>query len=295
MEAVVERDDRGPAGRGARDLDRVLDRLCAGVDEERALLALAAGRELGEAAADLDVGLVRADHEALVEVEVDLLVDRGDRGRIVVAEVVAADPAGEVDVAAPVDVLDPRAERTRNHEARGRDPACDVARPLRENAGSRRFLLQGHCSDYAGRKAQESIRPRSAFVRRTAASNGARELQARSSARSASHFSRVKPEEGLEPTTSALQARSSARSASHFSRVKPEEGLEPTTSALQARSSAKSASHFSRVKPEEGLEPTTSALQARSSAKSASHFSRVKPEEGLEPTTSALQGRCSTS
>ena len=149
VEAVVEHDDRGPAGRGARDLDRVLDRLGAGVDEERALLALAAGRELGEAAADLDIGLVRADHEALVEVEVDLLVDRGDRGRIVVPEVVAADPAGEVDVAAPVDVLDPRAERARDDEPRSRDPAGHVARALREDAGGRGFLLQGHCSDYA--------------------------------------------------------------------------------------------------------------------------------------------------
>ena len=33
--------------------------------------------ELGETAAQLDVRLVRPDHEALVQVAVDLLVDRG--------------------------------------------------------------------------------------------------------------------------------------------------------------------------------------------------------------------------
>ena len=68
-----------PAGRpvAARDLDRVLDRLRARVDEQRALLVAAAGRELREPPADLDVRLVHPDHEALVQVAVDLFVDRG--------------------------------------------------------------------------------------------------------------------------------------------------------------------------------------------------------------------------
>ena len=53
--------------------------------------APAARRELGEPAADLHVRLVHADHEALVEVAVDLRVDGVDDGRQVVAEVRAAD------------------------------------------------------------------------------------------------------------------------------------------------------------------------------------------------------------
>jgi hypothetical protein len=44
-----------------------------------------------------------------VQVPVDLLVDRGDGGGEVVAGVLAADPSGEVDVAAAVDVPDPGA------------------------------------------------------------------------------------------------------------------------------------------------------------------------------------------
>ena len=44
VEAAVERDDRRPAGLGARDLDGVLDRLRAGVEED-ALLVGAAARE----------------------------------------------------------------------------------------------------------------------------------------------------------------------------------------------------------------------------------------------------------
>ena len=46
MEAAVEGDDRRAAGRGAGDLDRVLDRLGAGVQEQRA-----AGRRRGTARA----------------------------------------------------------------------------------------------------------------------------------------------------------------------------------------------------------------------------------------------------
>ena len=59
--------------------------------------------------AELNVRLVHPDHRALVQVAVDLLVDRGDRGRKTVAEVLAGEPAGEVDVLAPVHVHDPRA------------------------------------------------------------------------------------------------------------------------------------------------------------------------------------------
>ena len=66
--------------------------LGAGVHEDRALLAAAARRELGEAPADLDVRLVDADHEALVEVAVGLLLDRLDDRGVPVTGVLAADP-----------------------------------------------------------------------------------------------------------------------------------------------------------------------------------------------------------
>ena len=58
-----------------------------------------ARRQLGQPPADLDVGLVDADHEALVEVLVGLSLDRVDDGREAVARVLAADAAGEVDEA----------------------------------------------------------------------------------------------------------------------------------------------------------------------------------------------------
>ena len=134
MEGVVEDDDGRAAGGDARDLDRVLDRLRAGVDEDAPLLAFAARRELGEPAADLDVGLVRADHEALVQVAVDLLVDRSDRGREVVAGVLAADPAGEVDVAAAVDVPDPGALGPVDDDGGDGDAPRDVPGPRLEDA-----------------------------------------------------------------------------------------------------------------------------------------------------------------
>ena len=110
MEGAAEDEDGGAAGRRARDLDRVLDGLRAAVrGAELSLVGAPTGRELGEQAAHLDVGLVHPDHEALVQVAVELLVDRLHRGREPVAGVLAAEAAGEVDVRAPVCVLDPRA------------------------------------------------------------------------------------------------------------------------------------------------------------------------------------------
>ena len=129
MEAVVENDNGRAAGGGAGDLDRVLDRLGARVDEERLLLGAAHGcrRVLGEPATDLDVRLVGADHEALVQEAVDLLVDRGDDRRVAVAGVLAGDPAGEVEVERAVGGLHLRSDRAGDDELRCRDPARDVA------------------------------------------------------------------------------------------------------------------------------------------------------------------------
>ena len=134
MEAAVERDHRGAPGRDPRDLDRVLDRLGARVDEDRLLVLAPAGRQLGKPAADLDVRLVEADHDALVEVAVDLLVHGREGRRETVAGVLAADSAREVDVLLAVDVLDPDAFGPCDHDRRGRDAAGDVALLLLDQA-----------------------------------------------------------------------------------------------------------------------------------------------------------------
>ncbi len=133
MEGVVERDDGGASGCPAGDLHRVLDRLGARVHEDRALLPAAARRELRQPLADLDVRLVDADHEALVQVPVRLLLDRLDDGRVAVAGVLAADAAGEVDVRAPVGVGDPSALGVRDDELRRRHPGSDVASAVGED------------------------------------------------------------------------------------------------------------------------------------------------------------------
>ena len=93
-----------------------------------------ARRELGQPAAHLDVGLVDADHEALVEVLVGLGLDRVDDGREPVPGVLAADAAGEVDERAPVDVGDARAVGVRDDELRDRDAGAHVLRPIGEDA-----------------------------------------------------------------------------------------------------------------------------------------------------------------
>ena len=144
VEGVVEDDHGGPAGRGARDLDGVLDRLGAAVDQDRLLLVAAARRELGEPAAHVDVRLVHADHEALVQVPVDLGVHGLDDRMRRMAEVRAADPAGEVDVLVPVDVPDARTLGARDDERRSGDALGDVPLAGLPDARCRRLFLQRH-------------------------------------------------------------------------------------------------------------------------------------------------------
>ena len=144
MERVVEDDHRRPAGRDARDLDGVLDRLRAAVQEQRLLVRAAARRQLGEPPAHLDVRLVHPDHEALVQVAVDLFVHRVDDGRQRVPEIGAPDPAGEVDVLAAVDVPDPRSLGAVDDDRRGRDPPRDVALAGLLDALGALSLLQRH-------------------------------------------------------------------------------------------------------------------------------------------------------
>jgi len=83
--------------------------------------------KLREPPRDFDVRLVHPDHEALVEVVVDLLVHGADDGLGVVPEVLARDPAGEVEQLVAVAVPDPCTLGARHDEVGGRDAARDEA------------------------------------------------------------------------------------------------------------------------------------------------------------------------
>ena len=104
------------------------------------------GRVLGEPAADLDVRLVGADHEALVQEAVDLLVDRRHHRREAVARVLAGDPAREVEVERPVGRLDLRALGARDDQAGRRDAPRDEALARFEDVVDRRALAERHAA-----------------------------------------------------------------------------------------------------------------------------------------------------
>ena len=98
VERPLERDHRLPPGVQARELDRVLDRLGARVEERRARLARDR-HERAEPLGELDVQLVRDDREVGVEKALRLLLDRLDDPRMAVADVRDPDAADEVDEA----------------------------------------------------------------------------------------------------------------------------------------------------------------------------------------------------
>jgi hypothetical protein len=103
------------------------------------------GPELVEAPAELDVRLVRPDHEALVEIAVDLLVDGRHHRRRAVPEVLAGDPAGEVEELAAVDVPDARPFGPFDDEGRRRDAARDIPLACGEQAfGGAGSFFDGH-------------------------------------------------------------------------------------------------------------------------------------------------------
>ena len=98
----------GPLGVEAGELDRVLDRLGAGV-EERRLGGAAERGALEQALGELDVELVRDDREVGVREALELLLRGLDDARMRVPDVQAADAAGEVDERVAVDVGERRA------------------------------------------------------------------------------------------------------------------------------------------------------------------------------------------
>ena len=115
MEAPLESDHSRPLRVGARELDRVLDRLGARVEEARPELARDRD-ELDEALRERDVVLVRDDREVRVGEALGLVADRLDDAGVRVADVHAADPAREVHEAVAVHVREHGSLRLRDHE-----------------------------------------------------------------------------------------------------------------------------------------------------------------------------------
>ena len=107
MERALEGDHTLPLRIEACELDRILDRLGAGVEEGGACLA-GDRRERTEPLRKLDVALVRDDGEVRVQETVRLLGDGLDHARMVVADVRDADATDEVDERVAVDVRDRR-------------------------------------------------------------------------------------------------------------------------------------------------------------------------------------------
>src|SRR5262249_32841811 len=104
VERAVERDDAGPAGRLAGVFERRLDRLGAGVAEERLRAAEALRKALRERGHRLSPVEVRR-----VPGGVELLAGGGEGRGVAVAEPDDSDPRDEVEVALPGVGDEPRA------------------------------------------------------------------------------------------------------------------------------------------------------------------------------------------
>ncbi len=105
MVRVVEDDDCVATGCVTGDLDCVLDSFCAGVEQHGTLLVVTGG-EFGETLGDLDVALVRSNHETGVGEVCDLILNCGHDGRVGSADAGHRDTGTEVDQRVAVDVDD---------------------------------------------------------------------------------------------------------------------------------------------------------------------------------------------
>ena len=129
VKGVLEADHRGPLGVRAGDLDGVLDALRAAVHQERLFRELAR-RPRVQLLGDLDVALIRRHAEAHVQKLFHLLAQRRQNPRRAVPHVQAADPAGEIQKAVAIHVLEHRTFRARHEDRRG------VKRPARHRRGA---------------------------------------------------------------------------------------------------------------------------------------------------------------
>ena len=144
MEGAFERDHPGPLRVRARELDRVLDRLGAGVEEGR-LRGAGERRHREQPLGELHVDLVRDDREVRVREARELLLRGLDDSRVRVPDVQAADAAGEVDERVAVDVGDRRAAAL----------GCEDRMDERERSGDHALLALG---DLARARARD-LRP----------------------------------------------------------------------------------------------------------------------------------------
>src|SRR5258708_23046538 len=97
MEGVFKTNNGRALGVSARDLDGVFDGLGAGV-EENGFLREIAGSQGVEFFRDGNVALVGGDGEAEMQVLLDLFADGRKHARSAVADVEAADAAGEIEI-----------------------------------------------------------------------------------------------------------------------------------------------------------------------------------------------------
>ena len=103
VEAAVEGNDAAATREGARDLDAVLDRFCAGGDEDR-LLRRVARHQLVELLRQADGDVIGSHHHAGVAELVELCHDSRFHLGVSVAGVHDGNARAEIDVALALDV-----------------------------------------------------------------------------------------------------------------------------------------------------------------------------------------------
>jgi hypothetical protein len=136
VEGPLEADHRVAPGEGARELDRVLDGLGAGV-EERRLRRAGERRKCEQTLREVCVHLVRDDREVGMRELLELLLRGGDDVRVRVPDVQAADPTGEIDEDVAVDIGDRRATRLcRNNREGDRKRRGDARGEALEHGGA---------------------------------------------------------------------------------------------------------------------------------------------------------------
>jgi hypothetical protein len=125
VKAAAEGDHSRPAGGGARDLDRVLDRLGPGRHQQGLVRARSRGERV-QPLAQGDVRLIAGDLETGVGDAVELRARSLDHARVTVARIEHADAAGEIHETAAGDVPQQRVLGTVDEHGMGhRDAAGD--------------------------------------------------------------------------------------------------------------------------------------------------------------------------